>query len=152
MHYTYICVFVYIYIYLSILLSVSPLRMWVLWGQVFLARMVPRTVLSTNLVLNRDLLNEWRGERGALGWGTPVRVVSEKTTPVYTNYTRTTYASPLSSDISLNIPSIPPVQPLTWSSKAPVPALTLQGASCLRVSFFSNLLSPLLIPGTGLGQ
>ena len=36
---------------------------WVLWGQVFGARMVHRTVLSTNLVLNKYWVNEWRGMR-----------------------------------------------------------------------------------------
>ena len=38
-----------------------PSLEWVLWGQVFGARMVHRTVLSTNLVLNEYLVNEWRG-------------------------------------------------------------------------------------------
>ena len=52
----------------------------------------------------------------------------------------------------LHIPSRPPVLPLAWTGKGPVPALTLQVASYPGVSSSSNLLSPLLGPGTGLGQ
>lgn len=61
-----ICVCVILtYIYLHIL-SVSPIRMWVLWRYVCLARTVPRTVLGTYLMLNKYLLNEGRGEKGGM--------------------------------------------------------------------------------------
>ena len=89
---------------------------------------------------------------GAWGWGIPVMVVLEKATPGYVSYTHSTYSSSLYSDVSLHIPSRPPVLPLAWAGKGPVPALTLQAASCPEASSSSNLLSPLLGPGTGLGQ
>ena len=88
---------------------------------------------------------------GACGWGIPVMVVLEKATPGYVSYTHSTYSSSLYSDVSPH-----PIQAssaaLGLNRQGPVPALTLQVASYPGVSSSSNLLSPLLGPGTGLGQ
>ena len=138
----YLHIFIYIYC-LSLPLECEFYEGMYVWLELCLEQCWAHIRCSINICWMKE--GERKGEwEGSLGWY--LRKLPLDILTIHILLTLPHY-----SGISLNILSTPPALSLTWASRALVPVPTPQRRLVLE-RLPQVFLSPLLVPGTGLGQ